>query len=521
MGYTKAILFDLVEQSANYGNIISSITDTTPINSRNVYYEIIGPLGTAIRLPDFNTPDGVLDIGTPTASMPLVLVPLNTDGTFQEGSYTIRFYIEDQSNPGVYTQVNSTFTLDVLKQGTDCECALTPKLKFGVNCHCCELSVTDVTSYPTANNFEMISKEITVVLPTIAPNPAPAPITTTDDSITLAFDYSNVSYTATMYMVYEQTYNNGEVTVREDISVSKTEKIKCDFNLCKLLECINAKLKELNKKARNYGGLSQLPNSDLDLLLMLVEKLALLQAYMNCRDYEKVQCVYDEIRKAVNCDCGCSNDKTDRPVPVVPACGGASGTILSIVGNSPIRVSQVAGTATISLDPAWIANITAQLAAAVQDIDTDTPDYITITNPAPNQYNVNFNDGWTAYTTLTNAGTGAGDTGAAPNVDFDATPVPLRWRINTIADQNKLEVDGSFIYGGTMPMWCLNASALDLGLAVTRQGAPATCFVDGVCVGNLELLIGTPSNLTHFVFNPNADYNAGDTVYVNGIFPIN
>ncbi len=512
MSYTKSILFDFVSQGLTNGTIQSSITDVTPINSRNVYYEVVGPLY-VVRPADFNTPDGVLDIGTPTAAMPNVNVPLNSDGTYQEGSYIIRFYVEDQANPGVYDIVETSgFVLDILKQG-DTSCRLQTTIGFEVNCYCYNIKVTDETNY-AAKGATLISRQMDIILPTIPPaTTPPAPIQTTDPTVTFTFDYTNVSYTVNLYPIYESYDVPNNVTVREDLPSTLTQLVKCDFNLCALLQCINTKLCAIEKKAKEFGGESRLPQQDLDTVLLINQYLNMLEAFRACGNFYMMDKYYKKLQELLHCDCGCADGNTSIPTAVNPACSsGNPSAILTVIGNAPILVSQIAQTAIISIDPIWLANLSNTLNTLLSDITTTTPAYLGITTPSPGVRQIDFLGVWTAYTTLTNA------VAAVGVIDFDTTPVPLRYRIN--AAENFIQVDGSFKKLVSSPVVCLTQNPLNF--TFTRQGATLPVFTGtGICVGYLALLIGSPSSTTHIAFQPNASYLPNTVVYVNGSFPIN
>jgi hypothetical protein len=246
--------------------------------------------------------------------------------------------------------------------------------------------------------------------------------------------------------------------------------------------------------------------------LLIQEYLYLLQAYLNCGDYFEVDKYYQLLKELLHCKCGCSDGNTETPTAVNPACGTTLGSILSIVANAPLLANQVGQTVTIQIDPVYLAALNASIAAALASITTATSNYLAITNPSPGVVNINYLAVWTAYTILTNAQALAGV------IDFDNTPVPLRYRRNQVG--NFIQVDGSFKKLVSSPAICLTQNALNF--AVTRQGATLPCFTGaGDCVGYLTLLIGSPSTTTHIEFQPNSSYVPGTVVFVNGSFPIN
>lgn len=549
MAYTKSILFDFVSTSPNNGKIVASITDTAPSGTKNVYYEILGPLG-VVRSPDFNTPDGTLTIGTPTANMPLVTVPMDSYGDWLEGTYTIKFHISDAllPPPPIYDAQASTFLLDVKKQGTT-NCVIKPSIEVNIDCHCLKMLVSDVTAY---TGVTLISREITIVPPTIPNTPAPVNITTVQPNIEIDFSYTNVSYGITLYSVYEHTYNNGEITVQEDIAGTDTYKIVCQRNLCKLIKCLEEKVNALIKKAAKVGGFESLPLELRDEYYLLQQYLFLYNVFANCGDWVKADKYFDLLSAALDCDCGCSNSEMDTPIAVTPACG-VSGAVTSIIPSSPQIVIGTAGTAvTIGLDPNFVAAALAQpvvvgttgqitvtynaltktytvaldaalslaittlLANALTDVTTTTPGYINITTPSAGIRQVDFDP-----TPLLDSGvvtfTNANANNSFGTVDFDNTPTPLQYEDN-VAYKHR-NVNGTFKYNGYNPgiALCILQAATITVPTGTRTGQKVPCFDDsGNHVGCLMLIvIGTAANLA-FLHTP--AYIQNSNVTANGTY---
>lgn len=537
MPYTKSILFDFVSTSPNYGKIVASITDTVPISGgRNVYYEISGPLtsitGTFLYEPDFLNPDGFVDLTNPTATMPIVDVPIDSNGEFQEGQYTIKFYLREVSNPSAPQEIEaSTFTLDILKQGpVDCE--LRGNIDVVLNCHCYTMTVTDRTNY---RNSTIVSRQITIRPPAIPSTaPAPAPITTTFSTISIPFTHSNVDYGIGLYVVYENSFDNGSIIVREDIDANITEHVECDFNLCAILSCIDKEYAKLIAKMKGLGGWALLPIPDQDWWLLVENYMELLQNYLLCENWAKVDEMYAKIKALTGCDCGCGGGNANSPVPVSPSCGG-SGAVTNIVGSYPINVNQSGTTAIVSLDAAYttgIANAITNLQNTIAGINTAitnlqnsrltnittaTPTFLQIT-AAGTVRNINFlpsalqYGGWIKLTNTPNANNTFGP------VDFDTTPRPLQYRQNGFLE--KIDMQGTFKYNGSMVSTgvCIS-NYVAISTTAPAGFMPIACTdAQGEFVGTLRLIPNPSGTQCTILFTATPNYVQNSVVYVNGSF---
>ena len=356
MALVPSAVFNLIEGDANYRKIVAEIQSVPPLVgvSYNVYFRVDGPIA-PLKLPNFATPDGTL---TPLVSlqvMPLVNLPLDSNGNTLEGTYILKYFIEDVTIPGVYSEVTSTINLNVLKEGSIASCKIVPKLNIDVNCFCYQLTATDNTVYSLAGyDVTLNSRILTVVIPTIPGQPTPTPVVTTDATITLGFDYSNVTYIVNLEAEYEHTNGDGTIVVIENLLASYSEKIACDFNLCALVECLAKTMAALESKASRVGGWPNLPVYERDTIYQVQQLITLLELYRNCGNYTKVYDIYKKLIALIGCDCGCSEGNGDQPIAVSPSCGG-SGAVTDIVGIYPIVVNQAGLTATISLDPSFLA----------------------------------------------------------------------------------------------------------------------------------------------------------------------
>lgn len=549
MSYTPTILFDFVSSSANNGKIVSSITNTPPaLAPLNVYYEVIGPAGIVVYTPDFNTPDGVLTFAVPTAAMPLVVVPVDSLGAWLEGSYTIRFYIEVQSIPGVYEQVTCTFVLDVKKQGPT-DCRISGQVDVAVNCHCALMHVEEATDY---GDSTIIDHTLEIVPPTIPGQAQPTTLTTVGYVYDLPITHGNVTYLFNIATIYENYYCNGEVTVREDLLAQYSEKIVCDRNLCALLLCLEEKLNALVALANNVGGFDGVPKHIHDQYRLLQLNFFLYNAFVSCGDWQHADVYFDKLKELLHCSCGCSDGNAQTPVLIVPDCGtpGSVTTItqttsyLTVNNTSPgvfaLGLSQnfinavfrgITGTTpvivafdapsnnwVISLDPAFISAVAA---SGITDVTTTTPGYITITTPSAGIRQIDFDPqpiidsfGFSAWQIFTNADANNSFGG---NIDFDGTPVPLRVSLNQLA-LNEVRIHGSFKYDAYNPntAFCiLIAGAWDIPGTTLQGGQFLPCFDgSGEIVGALHFLRnGANSNL---MFTHNNMYVQNSNIFING-----
>jgi hypothetical protein len=537
--YIKSILFDIVSTSANYGKIVADITDTIPIlGGRNVYYEISGPLsaitGTLIYAPNFNVPNGFIDISNPTASMPIISIPLDSNGQFQEGQYTIKFYIQEVSNVAAPQEIeSSTFLLDVLKQGPN-DCELRGKINVELNCHCYTMTITDATNYRGAT---IISRTLTIRPPAIPSNtPAPAPIVTAFPSYTLPFTHTNVTYTIGLYTIYETSFDNGSIIVREDLDASYSERVKCDFNLCSLIDCIRKEYNKLVGKMSNVGGWAYLLLNEQDWWLLIENKIVLLYQYLNCKKWDKVDEIYAEIKKLIDCDCDCGGGNADTPIAVAPDCGG-SGGVTNITGSYPIEVNQAGTSAIISLDSSYttginnsiinLTNLVNAMQASIVNLQntrltnvtaTNTiGGFLTVSSPSATTRAVNFNANGLAYSAWLKI-TNAQANNSYGAVDFDNTPRPLQYRQNDFLE--KIDLQGTFRFNGH-----IIGTAICITNNVGISASPVAGFLPIICtdaqgkhVGTLRLVPNPLGTLSTLLFTHTINYATNSIVYVNGSF---
>lgn len=474
MAFVPQSVFNILQGNANYRKIQSQITASPAPTTQtyNVYYKVDGPI-TTLKTPNFSIPDGTLTSLSATATMPLVNLPLDSYGNTLEGLYTLTYYIEDTLLPGQYTLVVSSITLDVYSEGLD-SCRVQPRIDVKVNCVCYDITVSDNVTFPS--DATVTTHTLTVIPPTIPGQPTPVNLTTTQNTLTFSFGYTNVTYVFNSYYEFTHTNLDGTITVQENIIGQLSQRIVCDFNLCKLVICINDTIGKLERKAAAVGGWPNLPLYMKDQYAQLNQLWMLMEMYRTCGNYTKVYEIYQRIVDLVNCDCGCTESNCDTPVQVNPACGG-NNAITNVIGQNPIQVNIVGSTANISLDPAFAT--------------------------------------WNTWIEFDN--TFVASLGGV--IDYSNVPFPVRYSVNTHLQQ--MRVDGMFeITGGSSPI-CLNVD-INITLPVTtRLFIPIPAFnTNGVCVGSVVLVqasFGIPGSY-RMLFTPNFFSATATTVLINGIY---
>ena len=482
MAYLPTILIDLVTNSVDYGKIVSSIENTSISADENVYYQVKSPLGVIVKAFDYNTPDAVLTVAQPSASLPLVSLPQVSNGGFEEGTYTIKYQIEDPGTPGVYVDVDLSFELEILKQGND-TCILIGLLEFLVDCLCLKMTVTDKTDYKETT---LISRVMTIVPPTVPNESVPVNIVTPNETITFDFGYSGVTYVASLFSIYEHTAVTApptfpDVVIRESITSSQSYEVICDHNLCKLIECIEAFFVACVKEASMRGGIQKLPRDKIEAWLLIENYLARYHAAALCNNYELLDFYYRELQRLTGCDCGCAGTASSTPVKLVAVCN-STGYISEILGTAPVTVGTNSGVATVSLDQVFLDSL--------------------------------YYGAWNVSTDILVASPGG--------VEVNSTPEPFRWSINNSLETVRIE--GSFkvilaiigtigLLDGTAPSPILIPAPV-----AARVAGRISCFdSSGNCVGSVHL---GPGALRNVVFTPNTHYVQGITVFMNGVFNI-
>lgn len=518
MSYIPTLLVNLVESHANYGKIEATFENNNlSSGTENIYYKITSPSGIVIKAINHGARDGELTVGTPIATMPLVTVPIVTNGDFEEGLYSVVFEVENGATLGTYVEYSLSFQLEVLNQGDD-NCVKKGLIEYITDCLCLKMTVTDNTDY---SDVTLVSREMTIVPPTIPNLPPPTNLVTPNASVTFDFEYSGVTYNTTLFSIYEHYYTPTEgsypdVVIRESLSYAQSEKVSCAYDLCKLITCINEFFTACIKSASDLGGIQRLPAEKLDKWLLIHCYLTMYNNAVKCKDTATMDAVFKKLQAITGCDCGCGGASSNQIVKLVPLCAGGTG-IDTMNGSSPIVVSVVGSTATISLDPTFAALVTNGLQELVVNLLNNSADYLSILAGATaTQKKISFNDTpfkYGAWDVAENADVNV----AAFGIDVDTTPQPIRWAKSTF--HQTVKVDGTFKLNNNIigvPV-CIYLAAIIPAATGTRSGPPSACFDStGNCVGSIAL--GGFGANRNVLFTANNNYVIGSVVFCNAIF---
>lgn len=339
MNPTFTIVFDTDVQSGTYGKWV--ITDTTDYNGLGIAPANVSG---AITL---SYPDGTGRIGVSGDILPAVSttnnslnIPLDSDGAFMEGTYTVTYQIVVTGNvtPGTYT---SSITFEYCKTLPS-----KPTLDTAVDCLCAELTVTDQTDL---GNYTTVTRSYTVT-------PPPNLGLSTQAFTSKQFTY-NLQYTGThsIYVNVATTYTPAtSVTVKERLVYANYEvDVTCDIDLCGLRSCISKFTKNVVSQSNKKGGWDALP-------LELKEQSILINLYaenfelaVQCSNRDDITYYYNKIKDTLGCDCGCDSTTDNGNVRLTPICGSSSsGNTVSVVSSDnsiDVTTSTVGTTTTFDL----------------------------------------------------------------------------------------------------------------------------------------------------------------------------
>lgn len=507
MALKPSITFDINSNSTNFGNIITTIQDvnfpTTPVGySVDVALQITGPTGTVIKA--ISGVDATVNSNA-VFSVNTVAIPIDSHGEYLEGNYKFEFTYTPTS--GTLAPETISFDLDIKKQGLD-NCVIKGNFGFEANCLTGQATVTDATDYKDA---EILSREIVFTYPSIPGVTTPSPISSVNDVLVAPIFYSNVNYSASLSVLYQNSYENGCILVIEDLTSTLSEKVICKHDLCKLLTCIDEFFRALALKAGEKGGIDSLDQQQKDAFKLLTAYIPMFQQYANCGDIAKASAYYDMILEITGCDCGCSSQNGSVPEPITPI--ATSGNI-AISTTPPLFVSVSGNTFSITLDTNFVNTVN----SALQDVSISNPadgTFLSVSSPTTTTRVISISMApikWGQWTTITDQ-----DTPSQFDFDIDGTLVPLRYKINPFFSQ--LAIDGSFALkipptGVGQPI-CILATP-SIPIVASRNNIPVLVIdANAEVVGSISLL-GTANN-RNLVFIPNSKFVSGRILTLNGI----
>ena len=350
--------------------------------------KITSPIGLVIKdfavAPawDIDAPNGVVDgsVAIPVAGP----------------DYLVGTYIIEVQDWTTGTQVDTTY------EGYFCG----PKTGFdftiSINCLTAKGLVVDTTTYPGTEEF--LTKFISANAGSIPNLPPSTPVTTTT-SPTLEFPvtHTGVSYAATVditYIWYDDRWP--WLCVAEQWSLSKTVTSDC-VNICKVLSCINQKIKEILAMSQKCGGIDRLPVNIKDKLTSGISYLQIYNSAVACVDYTLASTAIENAADAFGISC-CNDGGVEE---ITPACPGASP--IDVVGSSPITVNFTGGQWVVGFNSSFIAEV---VAGTGININNPTGPIVTIENTGVLSLGVT-------------AGSGLGNTGTAQNPILNFNPSVL------------------------------------------------------------------------------------------------
>ena len=300
---TVTALFELNPAAANYGKLVVT---TTVIEGDSVEASVLGP--DAVNYP-LTLTDGMAAVGF-DAKVGLLPLIEDVDGNFVQGDYVVSVIVEE--GEGDEENFAETFCLD-----TDQSKVL--DITTVVDCYAKKVVVTDATVYPDGSTQ---SRSIRVVHPvlTVAGDEADSTTTTTQLIVDMTRDndiaYDNVTYTATVTSINTISEVVGDITFRIRYAMTPFReeiKVMCNLDACGIISCVDTKIQDIIAKACKRGGMGALSQTDKDTVSFLQLYLAMYNYAIACKDYDKINFYYAELKKITGeCDC----ETTDEPTPI-------------------------------------------------------------------------------------------------------------------------------------------------------------------------------------------------------------
>lgn len=305
------VRFVLDPANLNYGKIV--VTITTDYGASTTHkVGITGPDGVVKALP--GSPDA-----TGVNATVLADIPLTSSGAFLYGDYTFNIIVDDDGLGS--TVLNETY--EWCFPSTTPATALT--IETTVDCYAKKLVIQDATEYPTNTTQTRL---ITVQHPLISGENNEADSTTVDDELIVdltrdsGIAYENTTYHVLVEVSCETSEEIG-INSNEDFwdfgivyamtPYNKDEKIVCNFDPCKIIECVDDKYRELLDKACARGGIANLNQQDAATFGLLQSYLCMYNWWIRCKDYDKSNYYYELIKGLVG-NCGCNAPVGPQPI---------------------------------------------------------------------------------------------------------------------------------------------------------------------------------------------------------------
>lgn len=297
-------LFDLNTASANYGKLVVTVT---VVEGLTVSASVLAP--DTVNYP-LSLSAGVAAVGFDSWVGTLDLIE-DVDGNFLQSNYTVNVIV----NEGEVDEENLAETF-CLKTNQSKDLSITTL----VDCFAKVVVVTDATVYPDGSTQ---TRSIRVVHPVIVSEADEADSTTTTDELIVSLErdsgvsYENTQYTATVTSINTIAEVVGDMTFQIRYNMTSFQediKVMCNLDGCGIIACVDEKIQEIKDRACKRGGMSSLSTTDKDTLTLLQMNLAMYNFYISCKDYDKINFYYNEL-KAITGDCDCAPENVPVAIP--------------------------------------------------------------------------------------------------------------------------------------------------------------------------------------------------------------
>lgn len=295
---------------ATDGKIQTTIIDEDGVVTPGIRLKlgITSPLGVVIKAfplsPDVTIPSA----GSHTWSYD---IPINTDGTYEQGDYSFHYEIDDQVGPVLNETKTFSFGTSQ-KKGVP----LAALISTSFSCNSATVTVVDKTDYGTST---IAVRTMSILPPNVPGYPAPVLATGVGPSFTQPFSFDNAVYQCGIFTVATNTVTSGVFigTKRSSYAASFSQAIYCDTGVCALTACMDTELAKIEAKACALGGIENLSTSETARYDMAARSLALANNYILCGKPTEAAA---RIKKAWEflddgCGCGCNGEATTNPVP--------------------------------------------------------------------------------------------------------------------------------------------------------------------------------------------------------------
>ena len=315
---TIQVLFFNDGDLTNDGKIRLNMIDNGagPVGDFNIYWGVTGPLGQVLKAYDAGTPDDNIANGQTSAI--IVDIPLDTNGKYQAGTYTFQWKYEDTGAPGA-DPTEGTYSFEyapVVAPGSPVSGEATMTATF--NCLNAKITVQDSTNVV---DYITVSREISVLPPQVAGQPAPVAETSTNDLFETTFLWNNAPYQVglTVLRTLVEDVTQMQFYVREKLVANKTLDIVCNTDLCDAATCLATEVTALESLSCGVGGWANLTAIQKSKAERALYYTVIALAYRQCGNFNKAA---EWAAKADTCDCGCSGTAVDGGIePYTPPIG--------------------------------------------------------------------------------------------------------------------------------------------------------------------------------------------------------